>query len=96
MVLLEALKANRYDFRNENIAKQWATGYNSPAISQGLLKKQMIEHDNPTGMQCFLINQRLGKFQDSRVRQALNLAFDYEWSNKNLFYGLYQRNNSFH
>ena len=95
VVVLEALKANRYDFRNENISKQWATSYDSPAIRQGLLKKAVIEHNNPTGMQCFLINQRLGKFQDPRVRQALNLAFDYEWSNKNLFYGLYQRNNSF-
>ena len=95
VVVLEALKANRYDFRTENISKQWVTGYNSPAISRGLLKKEMIEHDNPTGMQCYLINQRLSKFQDPRVRQALNYAFDYEWSNKNLFYGLYQRNDSF-
>lgn len=95
VVILEALKANRYDFRWENISKQWATGYDSPAVSQGLLKKEMIKHNNPTGMQCYLINQRLSKFQDPRVRQALNYAFDFEWSNKNLFYSLYERNNSF-
>ncbi len=95
VVVLEALKANRYDFRWENISKQWATGYDSPAVSEGRLKKSMIEHDNPTGMQCYLINQRLSKFQDPRVRRALNYAFDYEWSNKNLFYGLYKRTDSF-
>ncbi|ARN75857.1 extracellular solute-binding protein [Oceanicoccus sagamiensis] len=95
VVVLEALKAGRFDFRWENISKQWATSYTGPAFDQGLLQKSMIEHDNPSGMQCFLINLRKDKFKDSRVRQALNYAFDYEWSNKNLFYGLYARTNSF-
>jgi microcin C transport system substrate-binding protein len=95
VVLLEALKAGRYDFRVENVSKQWATSYNSPAIDQGLIKKQLIKHENPTGMQCFLMNLRQAKFQDIRVRQALTYAFDFEWSNKNLFYGLYHRTNSY-
>lgn len=95
VVLLEALKAGQYDFRRENVSKQWATSYNSPALEHGLIKKQLIRHENPTGMQCFLINLRKAKFQDIRVRMALNYAFDFEWANKNLFYGLYHRTQSF-
>ncbi|WP_101759461.1 extracellular solute-binding protein [Oceanicoccus sp. KOV_DT_Chl] len=95
VVLLEALKADRYDFRLENVSKQWATGYNSPATAKGLLKKVKIEHNNTTGMQCLLMNLRDSKFQDLRVRKALNYAFDYEWTNKNLFYGAYKRTDSF-
>ncbi|MFA7552793.1 MAG: extracellular solute-binding protein [Spongiibacteraceae bacterium] len=95
VVLLEALKAGQYDFRVENVSKQWATGYTSPAIEHGLLKQELITHQNPTGIQCFLMNLRQQKFQDIRVRQALTYAFDFEWSNKNLFYGLYNRAQSF-
>lgn len=96
IVLLEALKAGAYDFRVENIAKQWSTGYDSPALAAGLLKRELIKHENPTGMQCFVMNLRRPLFQDKRVRQALAYAFDFEWSNKNLFYGLYARPTSFY
>ena len=95
IVLLEALKAGEYDLRVENSAKQWATGYTGRAVSAGLLKTEEIRHENPTGMQAFLMNQRRSLFQDRRVRQALTLAFDYEWANKNLFYDAYTRTESY-
>jgi len=95
VVLLEALKAGQYDVRVENSSKQWATGYTGTAIDLGLLKREEIAHENPTGMQCFLINLRNPLFKDLRVRKALSYAFDYEWANKNLFYNAYTRTKSF-
>ncbi len=95
VVLLEALKAGQYDFRSENSAKQWATGYTGPAIASGQLKKDEIKHNNPTGMQAFLFNLRKPLFADIRVRKALTYAFDFEWSNRNLFYDLYKRTESY-
>jgi microcin C transport system substrate-binding protein len=94
-VALQAFKAGEYDFNQENNSKEWATGYESPAISQGLIKKELIDNDVPTGMQGFLFNTRRPLFQDPRVRQALAYAFDFEWSNKNLFYGQYTRTESY-
>ena len=95
VVLLEALKAGQFDFRLENSAKQWATGYTGNAIDSGRLIKQQIPHDIPTGMQSFVLNLRNPLFQDIKVRQALNYAFDFEWSNKNLFYNAYTRTQSY-
>ena len=95
IVVLEALKAKEFDFGLEYISKQWATAYTGPAIEQGLLIKAEPEHENPTGMQCFLMNLRNPLFQDIRVRQAMIYAFDYEWSNKNLFYNAYKRTSNF-
>jgi microcin C transport system substrate-binding protein len=95
VVLLEALKAGQYDVRVENYSKQWATGYTGTAIEQGWLKREQIAHENPTGMQCFMMNLRNPLFQDKRVRKALNYAFDFEWTNKNLFYDAYTRTGSF-
>ncbi len=94
-VALEAFKAGDYDFRLENTSKTWATGYNSPAFKQGYYKKLEIRHQNPTGMQGFVFNTRKKLFQNPIVRQALAFAFDFEWTNKNLFYGQYARTNSF-
>ena len=94
-VTLEAFKAGRYDFRAENSAKNWATGYDFPALREGLAVKQEIPHARPTGMQAFVFNTRRAKFADSRVRQALGYAFDFEWSNRNLFFGQYHRTRSF-
>ena len=94
-VALEAFKAGDYDFRLENTSKTWATGYNSPAFKQGYYKKIEIRHQNPTGMQGFVFNTRKKLFQNPIVRQALAFAFDFEWTNKNLFYGQYARTNSF-
>ncbi|MBI4968134.1 MAG: ABC transporter substrate-binding protein [Rhodospirillales bacterium] len=94
-VALEALKAGEYDLRPENESKKWATEYDFPAIAAGLVKKESLPHRRPTGMQAFVMNQRRPLFQDRRVRQALAYGFDFEWSNKNLFYGQYKRNASY-
>lgn len=94
-VALEALKAGEYDLRAENESKKWATEYDFPAIAAGLVKKESLPHQRPTGMQAFVMNQRRPLFQDRRVRQALAYGFDFEWSNKNLFYGQYKRNASY-
>lgn len=94
-VALEAFKAGQYDFREENVAKNWAIGYNSPAFSAGLYKKVMIKNEVPQGMQGFAFNTRRPLFKDPRARQALGYLFDFEWTNKNLFYGAYTRTQSY-
>ncbi len=94
-VALEAFKANEYDFRRENTSKDWATAYNFPAVKSGQVVKREIAHKRPTGMAGFIFNLRRGKFRDARVREALGHAFDFQWSNKNLFYGQYTRSSSF-
>jgi microcin C transport system substrate-binding protein len=94
-VSLEAFKGGEYDFRLENSAKSWATGYNVPAVAQGLIKRESIKNEVPTGMQAYVFNTRRPLFQDLRVRQALGDVFDFEWSNKNLFYGAYTRTKSY-
>ena len=94
-VALEAFKTGDYDFREENQAKRWATAYNFPAIKKGLVKKEEIKHEIPTGMQGFFINTRKEIFKDPIERQALNYAFDFEWTNKILFFSQYQRTDSY-
>lgn len=94
-VAVEAFKGGEYDFRAENVAKNWATAYNVPAVAQGLIKKEEIRNEVPTGMQAFVYNTRRPMFQDPRVRRALAHAFDFEWTNRNLFYGAYSRTRSF-
>lgn len=95
-VAFEAFKAGQIDFREENIAKQWATGYEFPAVKRGLVKKEVLRHHLPTGMQGFAMNTRRDIFKDRRVRQAMDLAFDFEWCNANLFYNAYTRTNSYY
>jgi len=94
-VELEAFKAGEFDFRLESSAKNWATAYQIPALRDGLLIKAEIHHNRPAGMQGFVYNTRRGQFADPRVRAALAYAFDFEWSNKNLFYGQYKRTRSY-
>jgi microcin C transport system substrate-binding protein len=94
-VALEAFKAGEYDFREERVSKNWATAYNIPQIRDGVIKKEQIRHYSSTGMQSFVFNLRRDLFKDSRVRQALTFAFDFEWTNKNLFYGQYTRSHSY-
>ncbi len=91
----EAFKAGEIDFFSENTAKEWATGYDIPAVKKGLIIKREIPHENPQGMQAFVFNTRLEIFKDPRVRQAIGYAFDFEWTNKNLFYGAYKRSASY-
>jgi microcin C transport system substrate-binding protein len=94
-VALEAFKAGQIDFRTENIAKEWATAYDFPAVQRGLVKRDEIRHELPTGMQAFAVNLRRPLFQDARVRRALIEVFDFEWMNANLFYGSYARTRSY-
>jgi len=94
-VMVEGLKAGGYDVRQENIARVWATSYDIPAVKDGRLKKVEIPHQMSTGMQAFVPNLRREKFQDIKVREALELAFDFEWENKTMFYNSYARTRSY-
>ncbi len=91
----EAFKSGEIDFFSENSSKEWATAYDINAVNEGLIKKELISHENPQGMQGFAFNIRKDKFKDRRVRKALAYAFDFEWSNKNLFFDAYKRTDSF-
>ena len=94
-VALEAFKAGQFDVNLEYSAKDWATGYNSPALRAGRFVQEAFPNRNPTGMQGFVFNTRKPMFQDRRVREAIALLFDFEWANKQLFYGAYKRTHSF-
>jgi microcin C transport system substrate-binding protein len=94
-VAFEAFKAGQVDFRTENIARNWTSGYDFPAVRRELVRRDEIRHELPTGMQAFVVNLRRPLFQDARVRQALGEVFDYEWLNANIFSGLYARTTSF-
>ena len=94
-VALEAFKAGNYDFHVENTAKVWATQFDIAPVHDGRMIKVELPNDNPTGMQGFIYNLRRPLFQDRAVRQALAYAFDFEWSNKALFYGQYARTKSY-
>ena len=91
----EAFFAGEYDFREEFTSRSWATEYDDkPAVKAGLIVRKVLPDHQPSGVQAFFINTRRKKFADRRVRQALNLAFDFAWTNENLFYGLYERTTS--
>lgn len=94
-VLVEAFKSGEYDVRQEGSSLKWATSYDFPAIEEGFVKKELLRHWRPTGMQAFVLNLRKTKFQDPRVRLALTYCFDFEWSNERLFYGQYTRTSSY-
>ncbi|OAB50870.1 extracellular solute-binding protein [Pseudomonas thivervalensis] len=94
-VAVEALKAGQFDYWLEMTAKNWANAYNIPAVTEGRLIKEQIPNGNPTGMQGFIYNLRRPVFQDVRVRKALSLLFDFEWTNKQLFNGAYARTRSY-
>lgn len=95
IVAFEAFKGDQYDFNLESSSKAWATGYDFPAIKDGRCVQDKITLKKVNGMQAWVLNLRRPKFQDVRVRKAFNLAFDFEWSNTNLFYGQYTRSRSF-
>ena len=94
-VAMEAFKAGQIDLRSENISKNWATAYGFPAVARGLVKKRDFPHHLPTGIQGFAMNTRRAVFANPLVRQAMAEAFDFEWANKNLFYGTYTRTTSY-
>ena len=91
----EGFKAGTYTFRNEASSKIWATGYDFPALEKNWIKKTTLPDGNLSSGQSFVINLRREKFHDIRVRKAIGLMFNFEWSNSTLFYGLYERINSF-
>ncbi|OYX74578.1 MAG: hypothetical protein B7Y95_05760 [Rhizobiales bacterium 32-66-11] len=94
-VELEAFKADQYDFRVETSAKNWATAYDFPARSEGKVLLETFENRASGVMQAFVPNLRRAKFQDPRVRRALNYALDFEGMNKTLFFDQYERVNSY-
>lgn len=94
-VELQAFKAGEYDFRRENTAKNWATSYDFPAVNQGRIKKVTLPDGTVQSMQGFVFNTRREKFADRRVRAALSQAMDFQWLNKNIFYGQYTRTDSY-
>jgi microcin C transport system substrate-binding protein len=94
-VLLEAFKKGEYDFRQENVAKDWATAYVGDNFDDGYIIKEAIPHELPQAMQSFVFNIENPQFQDRRVRMAINMLFDFEWTNENLFYDAYTRTRSY-
>lgn len=94
-VLIEAFKAQKYDFRSENVARNWANSYNIEAIKNQQIIKKEIRHNQPAVAQTFVLNLRKSKFQNIALRKALTLAFDFEWLKKNIFYGSYTRTQSY-
>jgi len=91
----EAMTAQKIDLREEFSSKFWGTRYDFPALESGDVKKGAIDDKRPAGTQGYWFNTRREKFSDPRVREAIALAFDFEWSNKTLFHGLYHRTDSF-
>jgi microcin C transport system substrate-binding protein len=91
----EALKAGILDLREEYTSRDWATAYDFPALKEGKVKQLTLPDETPSGAQGFFFNLRREAFKDIRVREAFALAFDFEWSNANLFFGLYRRTASF-
>ncbi len=94
-VAREAFKAGEFDYWVENQAKAWATAFDIPAVARGDVQKITVDRDVPAGMQAFVFNLRKPVFQDKRVRKAIGYAFDFEWTNHNLFFGQYTRTDSF-
>lgn len=90
-VTLQALFAGNIDAREEYIAKIWMTGYDNELVKSGKIVKEQLEHNNPATLQNFAFNLRRSKFEDRRVRKAIDLAFNFEWANTKLFYGQYRR-----
>ncbi len=92
---LESLKAGSFDLREEFTSRDWATAYNIPAVKEGRLILDDLPDARPAGTQGFFLNTRRPMFRDVRVRKAFDYAFDFEFSNRNLFYGLYKRTTSY-
>ncbi len=95
-VALEAFLSGEFDVQLENTAKLWETAYDVPAVADGRLIKEEIENSRPAGMQGFVYNIRRDLFKDVAVREALNYAFDFEWSNKQFAFGDYVRTDSYY
>ena len=95
LVALEAFKADQADWISENSAKQWATAYDFPAVTEKRVVKEEFPINDSGRMQAFILNLRREQFKDARLRRAFNYAFDFEEMNKQLFFGQYKRINSY-
>jgi microcin C transport system substrate-binding protein len=93
-VAFEGFTAKSYLYREEFTARIWATRYDFPAVKDGRVKRETLPDETPSGGQGWFINTRRDKFRDPRVREALNHAFDFEWTNKTVMYGAYARTSS--
>ncbi len=92
---MEAFKAGEFTFRQENNSKNWATSYDFPALSRGdVVKEELADGDVPTAA-GFIMNMDRPQFQDARVREAVQLAYNFEWTNESLQFGLFQQRHSF-
>ena len=87
----EGFKAGEFDYIQAFVAREWARGYKGKQFDNGTLIKKELQHGNAGDFQGFMFNTRLPKFKDARVRQAIGLAMDYEWMNRQLFYQAYTR-----
>jgi peptide/nickel transport system substrate-binding protein len=92
--LFEAFKAGLSDLRVETDPTLWTTGYDVPAVRDGRILRRSIKLDTPKGLSALVFNTRKPIFSDARVREALSLMFDFEWANRNLFFGVYKRADS--
>jgi microcin C transport system substrate-binding protein len=90
----EGFTAKNYLFREEFTSRVWATRYNFPAIKDGRVKREVLPDDTPSGAQGWFINTRRAKFNNPKLREALGCAFDFEWTNKSIMYGSYDRTHS--
>ena len=93
--LFEAFKAGLYDFRLEGDASRWATGYDFPAMREGRIVRETLPVRSPKGMNGFIFNTRRPYFSDVRVREAFGYLFDFGWVNRNLYFGLLTRSDSY-
>jgi len=93
-VAFEGFTAKNYLFREEFTSRTWATRYDFPAVRDGRVKQDIIPDDTPSGAQGWFFNTRLEKFKDRRLREAFIYAFDFEWTNKTIMYGSYERTHS--
>ncbi len=93
-VAFEGFTGRNYLFREEFTSRIWATRYDFPAIKDGRVKREVLPDETPSGAQGWFLNTRRSKFQHSKLREALIFAFDFEWTNKNIMYGSYDRTHS--
>lgn len=90
----EAFKKGDIHYRQEFTSRTWATGYDFPAVAAGKVVKREVPDEKRPSMQAVAVNQRRERFRDARVRQAIGLCFDFEWTKRNLFYNSYERSQS--